>query len=651
MPVVSWIFLFVMLYWAYCVFWGIRGAQGSFKAVDYFIAGRRLPFWVFIFAATATSFSGWTFIGHPGLTYVDGLPYAFASFYAITIPLTGVLFLKRQWLLGKRFGFITPGEMLGYYFQSHLIRLLVVLVALVFSVFYLGVQIRAAGFLFNVLTDGVIAADVGMWMLSWVVVSYVATGGLRTVAYVDVLQAVLLALGIISIGMITLYLVGGPGRLIEGIAALSQTDEIRTPDGYSHYIAIPGPIQWVSGESEAQGSAWTGAMNLTYTFGLMGIMASPAFSMWAFSSKSPAPFAPQQVWASSFTIGLILIVFTAIQGIGGHFLGADLVFMIRHPELVNPVLVEELGSMDLMMTPGKQDTLVPQLINMMGAAAPWLVGLLAVCALAAMESTASCYMATAGGILTRDLVKNFLMPWADDRTQKFVGRISVLIVALLALVVASTTTEALVLLGGIAVSYGFQMWPALIAVCYWPFLTRQGVAWGLLVGLAVVTLTDSIGQDWLGITAWGRWPLTIHSAGWGIVANLGVAILVSLVTRDNRERKMEFHTFLGETASVPSNKHGLVSLAWVVAILWFLFAIGPGAVIGNTAFGDPNDPETWLFGIPSIWVWQMLGWIFGVAMMWFLAYYLEMSRPPRREIQPLAEDVANTDQLGGESGR
>lgn len=201
------------------------------------------------------------------------------------------------------------------------------------------------------------------------------------------------------------------------------------------------------------------------------------------------------------------------------------------------------------------------------------------------------------------------------------------------------------LLGGLAVSYGFQMWPALIATCYWPFLTRQGVIWGLVTGLLVVTLTDSIGQDWLGITAWGRWPLTIHAAGWGIACNLGVAILVSLLTKDGRDRKMEFHSFLRETASVPPNKQRLVPLAWVVTILWFLFAIGPGAVIGNTLFGDPNNLETWLFGIPSIWAWQTLGWAFGVAMMWFLAYYLEMSRLSRREIQPLAEDVTTTDDL------
>lgn len=81
-------------------------------ATDYFVAGRSVSMWVFILAATATSFSGWTFIGHPGLIYQDGLQYAYASFYAITIPFTGLLFLKRQWMIGKRWGFVTPGRCL-----------------------------------------------------------------------------------------------------------------------------------------------------------------------------------------------------------------------------------------------------------------------------------------------------------------------------------------------------------------------------------------------------------------------------------------------------------------------------------------------------------------------------------------------------------
>ncbi|MDZ7804629.1 hypothetical protein [Thiohalophilus sp.] len=77
-----------------------------------------------------------------------------------------MLFLKRQWILGKRFGFVTPGDMFANYFKTDSIRLLVVLVALIFSVPYLGLQLRASGFLFNVLTDGMLGVEVGMWLLS-----------------------------------------------------------------------------------------------------------------------------------------------------------------------------------------------------------------------------------------------------------------------------------------------------------------------------------------------------------------------------------------------------------------------------------------------------------------------------------------------------
>ena len=640
---VIWLLVFVGLYWSYCIFWGVKGHLQAKTASDYFLAGRGISIWVFILAATATSFSGWTFMGHPGLIYRDGFPYAYASFYAITIPFTGVMFLKRQWMIGKRFGFITPGEMLSDYFKSDFIRILVVLVALVFSVPYLGIQLRASGFLFNVLTDGMFSVNVGMWALSAVVFVYVATGGLRAVAYVDTMQCVLLAGGIMVIGAIALINIGGFGTLIDGIAALSQIDEKLTPDGYSHYIAIPGVIQYVKSGTQAVGGAWTGIMILSYMFALMGIQSAPAFTMWSFSNKSVEPFAPQQVWASAFGIGLILMSFTAIQGIGSHFLGADAAMMAAHPELVNNVMGAGLGDQDIMATGGKQGNLVPQLIYLMSDSAPWLVGLLSVCALAAMQSTGAAYMSTAGGMLTRDLVKRFLMPNASHTAQKILGRVGVGIIVLAALLVATTSKDALVLLGGLAVAYGFQMWPSLIAICWWPFLTRAGVTVGLIAGLIAVTLTESIGKDVFGITAWGRWPLTIHSAGWGILFNLSLAIIVSYFTQNtaDTEHKMKFHSFLREHASLSPEKRRLIPTAVIITLLWFFFGIGPGAVIGNWIFGSPLDPNTWVFGIPSIWAWQILFWILGVYMMWMLAYKMEMSTPPK-DFDALTDDIGDT---------
>lgn len=650
---IIWLAVFVVLYWTYCIYWGVRGAMTAKTASDYFIAGRRLSLWVFILAATATSFSGWTFMGHPGLVYRDGFQYAYASFYSITIPFTGVILLKRQWMLGKRFGYVTPGEMFSDYFRGDAIRILTVMVALLFSIPYLGLQLRASGFLFNVLTDGGLSIDVGMWVLSLVVLVYVASGGLRAVAYVDTLQCILLGLGIIITGMIALNLAGGWESLNAGFAKLGASDigKWGTTKGiamsggdYNAYFAVPGVIQWTAGlgKETPVGGLWTGIMILTYMFALMGIQSAPAFSMWSFANADPKPFAPQQVWASSFSIGLILFFFTAFQGMGAHLLGAN-----------GAVTQAGIGIATVLpdLTANKQGGLVPHYFNNIGDTAPWLVGLLSVCALAAMQSTGAAYMSTAGAMLTRDLYKRYLNPTASHTTQKLFGRMGVAFIVAAALVVATFSSDALVLLGGLAVAFGFQMWPALLSVTYFPWLTRQGVTLGLACGLIAVIFTENFGAQIAGAFGfdlpWGRWPWTIHSAGWGMIVNLAVALPISAMTQnaDDTAHRMKYHTFLREHIALPEEKKKLIPVAWGITLAWFFFGIGPGAVIGNDIFGAPNaGVDGWMFGIPSIWAWQILFWILGVGMMWFLAYKMEMSTVPDREIEALVEDIGDVTQ-------
>ena len=639
---VTWLIAFVILYWIYCVYWGLRCAQMAKTATDYFVAGRRLGLWVFVLAATATSFSGWTFMGHPGLIYRDGFQYAYASFYAITIPFTGVMFLKRQWILGKRFGYVTQGEMLADYFKGDGVRILTVVIALCFSIPYLGLQLAASGKLFNVLSDGLFTVTAGTWVLAAVVLIYVASGGLRAVAYVDTLQCILLAFGIVAVGFIAYDLVGGWTELNKGLANVAKVKGAKwgfTQDGYSSYLAIPGVIQFTAGlgKETPVGGLWTGVMVLTYMFALMGIHSAPAFTMWAFGNADPRPFAPQQVWASSFGIGLILFFFTAAQGMGAHLLGANPAVNAAGVNIAN-VLPESIGK-------GGQGNLVPFYINTIGDAAPWFVGLLAVCALAAMQSTGAAYMSTAGGMLTRDLYKKYLNPKASHATQKLFGRMGVAFIVFSALLVATYSKDALVLLGGLAVAFGFQMWVPLMSVCYFPFFTRQGVTLGMAAGIVAVMLTESIGVKLFGdALPWGRWPWTMHSAFWGMFFNLGTAIIVSAMTQNasDRAHRQKYHDFLAQHAGLPASKQGLKPVAWAITLAWLFFGIGPGAVIGNDIFGSPNDYSTWTFGIPSIWAWQILFWALGVGMMWFLAYKMEMSTIPDKEIVALTDDIGDT---------
>ena len=607
---IYWLLAFVGLYWSYCIFWGIKGAITSKTSEDYFVAGRSIGTWVFVLAATATSFSGWTFVGHPGKILTDGLPYAFASFYALTIPFTGVLFLRRQWVLGRVYNYVTPGEMYSDYYGGNSMRALTVLVAFLFSVPYLGIQLRASGALFNVLTDGLISTNLGMILLSTVVVIYVASGGLKSVAYVDCAQAILLALGIIVLGVITIKWIGGWNLFTEGIGVLVKNDLISgnrlTLQGFSSRVAMPGSIQIVSSGSNAVGGVWTGMMCMTYMFALMGIQSSPAFSMWAYANKTSKPFRWQQVVASSIVIGIILFTFTIIQGMGADVLVLNGIF-----ETIS------------------DSTLVPKLINLMSESAPWLVGLLAVCALAAMQSTGSAYMSTFSAMITRDIYKNYIDEEVTEDRQKFIGRLFVVVVAVAALVVAIVSTDALVMLGGLAVAYGFQMYPALFGNLYCKWISKTGVTMGLIAGLLAVTLTDKMSS--MFPLPWGAYPLTIHSAGWGIFFNIIFTGFGSYFFPDSDQKNLDKekrHAFLSEVAGVSESKKKLVPLAYCLVIFWFLVGFGPFAMIGNTLFSDPNIPATWApFNLPSIWIWQLAFLFFGIFVMWFLAFYMGFSKP------------------------
>ena len=605
-----WLTAFVGIYWAYCLFWGFKGARAAKTSTDYFLAGRSIGVWVFVLAATATSFSGWTFVGHPGKIFTDGLPYAFASFYALTIPFTGVLFLRRQWVLGRAYNYITPGEMYSDYYGGNAMRLLTVLVAFLFSVPYLGVQLKASGSLFNVLSDGFISVNLGMFALTAIVVIYVASGGLKSVAYVDCAQAVLLAVGIAILGGVALHYSGGWSGFTSGLSNLVMKDvssgQNLTPDGYSMKVAIPGSIQMVSAGAKAAGGAWTGIMCMTYMFALMGIQSSPAFSMWAFANKTPQAFRWQQVVASSLIVGIILFTFTIFQGLGAHI-------------LVENGILKNITDTNL----------IPELINLLSSTAPWLVGLLAVCALAAMQSTGSGYMSTFSAMVTRDIYAKYISPDASDSNQKNIGRFFVVMVAGAALIVAANSSQAIVMLGGLAVAYGFQMYPALIGLCYYKGFTTKGVVYGLIVGLIAVTLTDKT-SAWFGVP-WGAYPLTIHSAGWGIFFNLLTTFSVSkffVESNAEKEMKEKKHQLLQAVTGLSKERKKKVKLAWALTLFWFLVGFGPFATIGNDLFSNPNSPSLWApFGLPSLWVWQLVFLGYGIFVMWFLAFHMGMSEP------------------------
>ena len=163
--------------------------------------------------------------------------------------------------------------------------------------------------------------------------------------------------------------------------------------------------------------------------------------------------------------------------------------------------------------------------------------------------------------------------------------------------------------------------------------------------ILTIIFTDGIGQNLFGqIIPWNKWPLTIHSAAWGLIFNIIGATVISFITQELKETKIKkrIHEFIDEHKNYSLTKRSLKPSAWIILIVWIFFAFGPGLMIGNELFGKPINVESWSFGMPSIWVWQAIFWAIGILLVWFLAVKMEMSTSLEKNIVSQTEDINNT---------
>ena len=650
-----WLFLFILLYAAFCFFWGVRGSKfNSENPQKYYLADKNVSSWVFFFAATAATFAGLTIISQTSLIYNDGFQYVGTAFIAITVPLGSIFFFKRQWMLSRKFGYITPGEMYYDYYKSDTLRIITVLVTFFVAIPLLAVFFGATGFLVNVLSDGYISRDLGMWVISTIVLFYVTRGGFKSVVSVGVVQSWLYFLTVIILGLIIYFFVGNFetfGRALSKIATTPISNWGNT-QGYgggdfNGYFALPGVIQWVAGlgKNPAVGGPWTAMMIFTFAISFMGVVLSPSFSMWSYTAKHPKVFSYYQIWGSAVVVGILLFVFATYQGIGASLLGAN--SEINSSGLSINKILPEVSSED-------HSLLIYQIINLMDNSALWVTGLLAVGVIAAIQSTAAAFLITSGGIITRDLYKTYVNKNISWENELVAVRIITMLIFLAALYLATFAKPAMVIFSGISISIAFQFLIVLLGLIWFPWITRGAAISGIIIGIIIVILTETIGQQISGNRLpWGRWPLTIHSGVWGLIFNVFICFSVSAFSSltkidSDRNHRQKYHDFLNDHMGLHPSRTKLRSFAYVIALIWLFFGAGPGQVLGNSFFGEPSAGyEEWILKIPSLWGYQLIWWFFGIGLIWFLASKMDLSTLPNKPIQ--ANDLYKIpDEISGE---
>ena len=235
--------------------WVSREKAGHKKnARDYFLAGSALPWWAIGASLIAANISAEQIIGMSGSGYAIGLAIAsYEWMAAITLILVGKyllpIFLKR--------GIFTMPQFLEQRYD-HRVRM-------VMAFFWLGVYVFVN--LTSILWLGALAIHTvtgidllyGLMFLGVFATGYSLYGGLKAVAFTDIIQVVLLVLGGLLIASIMLEQVSNGGGVIAGFANLMEAapekfDMILSPEN-PHYVSLPGISVLIGG-------MWI--MNLSY---------------------------------------------------------------------------------------------------------------------------------------------------------------------------------------------------------------------------------------------------------------------------------------------------------------------------------------------------------------------------------------------------
>ncbi|MBU0799380.1 MAG: sodium:solute symporter family protein [Alphaproteobacteria bacterium] len=217
----STLFWFVITYWLISVAIGLYAARKVKNTADFAIAGRHLPFYMVVAVVFATWFGSEAVLGIPATFLDEGLGGIIADPFGASL----CLILFGLFLAGPlyKMNLLTIGD----FYKKRYGRIAEVMTTIAIVISYLGwvgAQITALGLVFNIVSGGVISQFAGMWIGSMTILIYTFFGGMWAVAITDLLQMVIIVIGMLIIGGEVAGMVGGVDVVINHAAAAGKFD-------------------------------------------------------------------------------------------------------------------------------------------------------------------------------------------------------------------------------------------------------------------------------------------------------------------------------------------------------------------------------------------------------------------------------------------
>ncbi|SFJ53552.1 solute:Na+ symporter, SSS family [Halobacillus dabanensis] len=438
---------------------------------EYYLGGRGLGVMVLFFTFFATQYSGNTVVGYPPSAYRMGFEYLVSVPFFIMIIMAYLLFAPRLYSMGKKYKLVTPAQWFEKRFKSKAVTILASLLMLYGLGNYLLEQLVAIGQGVSGLTGGTIPYQVGVVFFVVIMIIYGWLGGMRSVAYTDTMQGIALLFGVFMLLIGSIIYFGGLPTSADYMQAYSP-EKLGVPDG-------PGVVNWFS---------------LLVLIGI-GAAVYPHAIQRIFAAKNERTLKrsfSRMAWMPFLTAGVVFII--GIIGINAF--------------------------------PGLSEGESEQLVGMMASAVAsqnvifyWAMVLLFGGVIAAIVSTADSVLLTFSSIISNDLYGTYINPEASQHKKllvgKLVGIVAVGILILVAWFPPATLYEIFVLKFELLI----QIAPGLILGLYWNRLHSKAVFAGMLTGTIIASVMTFFDYSLLGVA----------SGLWGLLINLGVCVIGSLV--------------------------------------------------------------------------------------------------------------------------
>ena len=496
------------VYLAIMIIIGFVCSKNTNNNEDYFLGGRNLGGWTAAISAQASDMSGWLLMGLPGSVYLAGTG---EIWIAVGLLIGTIL----NWYLVSarlRKYTIVAGNSLTIpsFFQNRyrdnkgIIKIVSAVIIAIFFAVYTASAFSSGAKLFATLFGDGSNFDtvyiIGLCIAAFVILVYTFMGGFKAVCVTDLIQGMLMLVAILAVPIIAYTLLTYDTGFADALVAKG----VENPENY---------LNFMKNDDGSSVSAVSIISNLAWGLGYFGM---PHILIRFMAVKNNTELKKSRKIAITWVI--ISLVASCIIGLvaRGYLTtqleGAD-------SETVFIRTIQQLFSGNFIFI---------------------FIGGIFLCGiLAAIMSTADSQLLVTASAVSEDMYKGVIKKDASEKKALWVGKIAVIVVAVIAFFIALDPNSSIMALVSDAwAGFGSAFGPVVLLALFWKRSTLAGAVSGMATGALTVIIWDYIPLvD--GMTLYKA--TNLYSLVLGFALALIVNVVVSLITKKpSKEIQDEF---------------------------------------------------------------------------------------------------------------